>query len=368
MTPSSQSRLSEMLHSMFDGSTESSFVVLRGGAQLPDAMSGTDLDVSILPGHTVADVIEVITTKAQRVGWERALVSTRSHMTALGFVDTLTSSGSSVHFDVFDGISAYGIPLVSPEQLLGESKTRQGVTELTDRGRVLVTVVHHLAWSGRLSKKKYRAELEELVAHEGDRSWLLGHIEEVFGPELAAEVTEKHAGHKLADRALLRRARVLVAMLSRALQRRPLMTISQVWHYFTGQLESFRSPPGIVGLPRDRIPRVPELELNLELACGMSPHGFSVPSVRSRAAMCESLNGPGYEKQIRASWARWLPVRWLAPSLYLWLKAKRGRVLMVGTMPFTIRKLRRSTHRPPWIAVPQEEIAFGLLLDQADDL
>ncbi len=355
MTPTSEQRLSKMLHAIFDGSTESSFVVLRNSALLPDALSGIDLDVSVLPGHTVAEVVDDITTKAKRAGWERALVSTRPHMSAVAFVDTLTSDGGALHFDVFDGISVYGVPLVSPDELLRESKTRQGVTELTDRGRVLVTVVHHLAWSGRLSQKKYHVELEELVAHERDRSWLKRNIEEVFGPGLAAEVTEGHAVHKLADRALLRKARVLSAVLFRALRRRPLKTMSQVGHYLTGQLESLRSPPGIVGLPGDRIPGVPSRELSLELACGITPLGFSVPSVRSRAEMCESLNGPRFEKGIRASWARWLPVRWIAPSLFLWLKAKRGKVLIVGRMPFTIARLRRSTRRPSWIALPHQE-------------
>ncbi len=327
-------------------------MVLRNGALLPDGLQGTDLDLSVLPGNTMTEVADLLTRRAKAVGWERALLSIRKHMSALAFVDARASHGHAVHFDVFDGISAYGIRLASPHQLASLSDTRRGVTQLTAQGQVLVTVLHHLAWSGYLAKDRYRSELRQLIRHPGERRWLEEEIADRFGPRLTSRILKDASSDRLGYKALPRRLRVVAALASRAFIRDPVGTAAGILAYLTGQIQSVLRPPGVVGLRGDRIPSVPTQALDLRIACGMSPHAFFAPAARAPAHLCQTVNGPRYERSVRSSWARWLPVRWMAPSLYLWMNAKRGRVVVLDRLPYMLARLRESTVRPGWLALP----------------
>jgi len=121
--------------------------------------------------------------------------------------------------------------------------------------------------------------------------------------------------------------------------------------YFAAQFGSLRHPPGLVGRPGDLVgARLGAL--TLELACRVTPHGFAVVSVRKMGHGLHTSNGPTYEKSLRATWARWSVVRWLAPSLFLYYQTKRNRIVVVGRLPMMLGALCRTGHRPGWVAAP----------------
>ena len=91
------------------------FIVLRNGEELPERQSGNDVDVSVRPGVSLETVVAFITARASEVDWVPLCVSRRRRTTGFSIVDARHDSmGAAIHFDVFDGISAFGIPLVSP--------------------------------------------------------------------------------------------------------------------------------------------------------------------------------------------------------------------------------------------------------------
>lgn len=344
---------SSLLRSIFDGSNRG-FVVLRNSDLLPAKLSGTDLDLSILPGCTVDESVATLTTIARGEGWQRVLLSTRPHMTAVAFIDTEVSNGHALHFDIFNGITAFGLPLISPQQLSRLTVTRQGVTELSKRGTVLVTVLHHLAWTGCLSKERYRRELADFISNDDDRSWLSEQMTDRFGAKVAAEVTRRGRTEELANHAIKRRVRVALGLIVKAARRQPLATGRQVAEYLGGQIDSVLHPPGIVGLKGDPVPGVPSKKLSVGLACQIAPHGFYVPNARSQGGSCQTTNGPRYESTVRSSWRRWSLIRWIFPSFYFWMCAKRGRVVVTERLPFSLLVLRRFTRRPSWLCAPPD--------------
>ena len=159
-----------LLHSVFPERAVAPLIVLRNAEELPDGLSGHDLDVAVLPGSSLDVATTYLCDRAATVGWKPVCYSPRNHMSGVSFVDP---QGTALHFDVFLGISVLSIPLLSSHDLLEESVVIDGTRRLTDRGRVAATVLHHIAWSGSLGKQKYRDELAALLTTE-DREWFIG--------------------------------------------------------------------------------------------------------------------------------------------------------------------------------------------------
>jgi hypothetical protein len=348
-----------------DGVAASRFVVLRNGELLPDAISGTDLDVATLPGTRVEEVVELIAQRGKAAGWHRVCVSRRPHMTGFALASCADlPRAHAIHFDVFENISFLCLPLISSEVLCSESFTRAGVRQLSGRGRALATTVHHIAWSGRLQKEKYRAEVEAVLATPQDRDWFLGHVDQALGPWVTAELRGLVDVSGLGKAALRRRWAVARGLWVRWVAPRPLLACRRVARYVVGQLESLVHPPGIVGCPGDVVPGVPGARLGPELACKIAPHGFAADTVRGPLRQTRTLNGPRYEASLAVFWRRWTLVRWLLPSLFLWVQAKRNRVVVIRRLPFGLRVLRGTRWRPDWLAAEDCSTAVvGAVLD-----
>ena len=348
-----QAELRRLLRCLFeDGLAASRFVVLRNGESLPDALSGTDLDVATLPGCPPSEVVELIARRGRSAGWELVCVSRRPHMTGFALAYCAgPGPPQAIHFDVFDGITFLGLPLVSCDVLQSESFVHCGVRQLSGRGRALATTVHHLAWNGRLQKEKYRTELDAVLAAPADREWLLRHVDRALGPWVAAELGGLVDPSRLGRATLLRRWGIARGIWVRWVAPQSVLTCRRMVRYVAGQLDSLLHPPGIVGCPGNRIPGVAGARLSAELACRIAPHGFAADSVRGSVCQTKTLNGPRYEASLAVLWKRWTLLRWLLPSLFLWVQAKRNRVAVVGRLPVGLRILRRTRWGAGWVAV-----------------
>jgi hypothetical protein len=324
------------------------FTVLRNGERLPHALAGRDLDVSTTPGHVPADVCAFLTERGRAAGWTAACISPRPHMTAFSLVTPAADGAEpdAIHFDVFAGITFACIPLVPPAILAGESVVRDGVRMLGVRGRVLATLAHHLAWNGGLTKPKYRAELRGVLEIPADRAWLLARLRDLFGVEIAHEACDPD---RLGDDLDRRRRAVRMALLARNARAAPFETARAIARYSFGQLPSFARPPGLVARSGELLADG-GAPVDLSLACRIAPHGFAIDDVRSRAG-ARTRNGERYERTLARTWKRATLVRWLAPSLFLWYQAKRGRVVVVERLPLGLRLLRRFA-RPAWLGRP----------------
>jgi hypothetical protein len=339
--------MSRLLASIFaDARAARLFTVLRNGERLPHALDGHDLDVSVMPGHAPADVVAFLVERGRAAGWTAACVSRRPHMIAVSLVAPAAGDPDAIHFDVFDGITLAGVPLVSPARIAAESTVRDGVRSLTARGRVFVTLAHHLAWNGGLTKQRYRDELAAVLGDPLDRAWLIDALRAPFGDRIAGEVWQPDALGSGLDR---RRRAARVAALRRALLAAPLATCRGLVRYASGQLPSFVRPPGLIARPGDGLAGS-GVRLDLTLACRIAPHAFAIADVRARHG-AHTVNGPRYERTLARTWARAALVRWVAPSLFLWYQAKRGRVILIDRLPAGLRLLRRLA-RPAWLAPP----------------
>jgi O-antigen/teichoic acid export membrane protein len=344
----------ELLRRIFEGGEAAGlFTVLRNGEQLPEAMTGTDLDVSVRPGCSVGEVVEFLCRRGRALGWMPVGVSRRPHMTGFSLVKADGgASASAIHFDIFEGITYLGLPLLQPEALDTESIVRGEVRQLSERGRVLATTVHHLAWNGALLKEKYRAELATVLARTGDREWLLGTVDGALGTPVSRELGKPQGLAGLGSGATGLRRRVWLGLASRWFFPRPRLSLRSLATYLVGQLQSLRHPPGLIGSPGDPIPGLPGTPLTLQLACRISPHAAGATHVRTPSAMVRTLNGPRYERSTARLWRAWTPLRWLLPSLFLYLQAKRNRIVVLDRLPFAIRWLRTRADPPGWLTTP----------------
>ena len=294
-----------------------------------------------MPGRTISDVVDHLVVSAARAGWELVRMSERPHTAALAFAARNHDGRvAAFHFDVFRDIGYANVELISALDLASEALERTpGVRSLSDRMRALATTVHHLTWSGRLSKAKYRDELNDALHDDLYGAWTASRLEDVFGRDVAQQIGQLSAEDRLGEIDPERRTAFRRAALRRALARRPLRTSIALLRYVGSHLASLVSPAGIVGMPGDRVPGAHgDLRLDLELACGLSPHGFRVRSVRSGGM--ETLNGERYLDDLQRVWTRTRVVRYVAPSAFLWVQAKRNRVVVVDRLPLMIALLR----------------------------
>ncbi|MGH8950409.1 MAG: hypothetical protein ACRDX9_03195, partial [Acidimicrobiia bacterium] len=270
----------------------------------------------------------------------------------VSFVDTTdTSDVLALHFDIFDGITAMGVPLVPKRLLEAESSVKDGVRNLSSRARVLVTTLHHLAWSGGWKKEKYFQELGDVAGNEEDRAWLLEHIESVLGRSFAERVIDRGSRGEMAP-SFSRRMTVMRAALEARSGAELGGAASLMLRYGLGHIPSLLRPAGWVGRPGDRVPSLPTVRHDLAVACGVSQHGYFVPSMRSSKQKLRTLNGERYLANHRHRWSRLVLFRWICPTAFLWLEAKRSRVVVVGRLPLVLRLLRAGALRPRWVAIP----------------
>jgi hypothetical protein len=326
------------------------FTVLRNDDALPEALSGNDLDLTVTRTGGVAEVVDYIQECACELGWAPVCVSRRAHMTAFSLVDlAATEAADALHIDVFDGLRALGVPLLTAEELTAESVVdTSGVRRLTERGRALATLVHHLANSGGLTKDKYVWEVADVLRRPDGRKWLLAETERVLGPRIASALQAREG------RSALRRCSVarLLWVRVRAFSRAPAAAARAMRDYLAGQLPSLLAPPGLVGRPGSPADVLRGAALTPELACRIAPVSFLARTVRAREA--RTLNSAKHQRYVAGVWRRWTLARWLAPSLFLWLQAKRSRVVLVDRLPLVLRALRR-LRSPAWLLPDPED-------------
>jgi hypothetical protein len=331
------------------------FIVLRNGEGLPERQSGNDVDVTIRPGVSLETVVTFILSRASEVEWVPLCVSRRRRTTGFSIVDARHDSmGTAIHFDVFDGISAFGIPLIPTTLLAAESVVRQNVRQLNARGRSLATVAHHVGYSGALTKDKYVAELAPVLARPADRAWLVENARRMLGVRVANELQVgigPESQHPLRSKSRVRQ----LASLWTAARRAPDGTsavIRGIISYLGAQLPSLVQPPGIVGCRGERIRELPQLTLTDTLASRVAPLAMIADNVRSPASAVRTHNSDKHRRCIADIWSAGVVLRWTVPSLFLWWQAKQGRVVVLRRLPLAVRLLRRVAS-PGWITVEE---------------
>lgn len=323
--------ISSLLRSLADAGFGSMAVVLRNGEELPYDLSGTDLDVSVLPGADPTDVVRLVDEVGRASGWMLVLENNRRHIAGTSLHHPAT--GTSVHFDVFDGVTAYGMPLLTAADLADETVVQDGFSVLTGRGETLVTLLHHLSWNGRLGKQKYSDDALGILAD--DPAWLRSRLDAVWGPEATSAVLADLAAGKLTESGGSRRRRRRRLLWARARRLGLARAVLSYGSYLGSQAESARRPAGVIATPGARLPS--GLEVTTELACDIAPHSVAAPSVRSGSARVENRNGDRYVSAVRSTWDRWRVIRWITPSVFLWYLAKRGRIVILDELPALIR-------------------------------
>jgi hypothetical protein len=107
-------------------------------------------------------------------------------------------------------------------------------------------------------------------------------------------------------------------------------------------------PAGIVGR-RGELIRGVGLPLTDTLACGVAPLAMLATTVRSHDVRSE--NSAKHRDYVAGIWSRGTLLRLILPSLFLWLQAKRGRIVVLDQLPLGIR-ITRAIARPAWITMP----------------
>jgi hypothetical protein len=269
-------------------------------------------------------------------------------MIGVSFAGRSGKTVSALHFDIFDGIGWLGVPLIPKDALFRESSVENGVRRLSLRARVLATVVHHVGWSGGLRKAKYWAEFDRVRHDQVAGAWLQQGLVDALGLDAARMILGLTAQETEAGRSNHRRLRFVAVLFKHHLRHRPAATLGYVARYALGQWSSLYRPPGVIACPGDVVPGAADLALDLSLACKAAPHAAGAPHVRVSAGVVETLNGPTYRATTRLTWQRWAVVRLICPTIFLWIQAKRNRIILLGRMPAGIRILRW-LFQPNWI-------------------
>lgn len=345
----SRNATARLLRRIFAPGEPSSMIVLRNAEQLPDAFVGQDLDVSATPGVGCDEVASHIMARGRELGWEPVCVSRRHHMVGLSLVHA-DGATLALHFDIFDGITFLSIPLLSVEELFEESFTAGGIRQLSKRAQAAATVIHHMAWSGMLRKQKYVDELSTVLALPAERRWFEDRAIRAFGPRLGLRLADAGYLQTLTQSSAARRLQYAAAVIAQGMRARPVATMTAIAAYAIGQVESLIHPPGVVGSPGDPFPGLEGASLSLPLACAISPHALAAPTVRSPSRAVTTVNGPRYETSVRHMWSTASPLRWFFPSGFLWLNAKRGRVILIDRLPRGLALLRELGGGSRWLA------------------
>lgn len=341
-----------LFEAIFDGNAARLFVVLRNGDRLPRYLDGTDLDVSTLPGVSLKDVYDHVVAAGRTVGWTPVCVSRLPHVIGMALIGRdANGQAHALHFDIFNAITYRNLVLCSKELLHAESLAVGNVRQLTERGRVLATVAHHMAWNGYLSKQKYRDELGALIADERDGAWLKARLVEAFNESVAGELMDPTQTAKLNEDFERRRRAADNAVFIRSFRESPVNFAKRLLPYAYSQLNAMLNPPGIVGAPGDAFPGDPDMELSLSLACEICPRAFACTRVQSPVGNEQTENGPRYEVILKRLWKRSSIWRTLFPSGFLWFQASRGRIAVVNELPALIRMLRKRANTN-WVARP----------------
>lgn len=336
-----------------DPRTQNTLIVIRNGEDLPENLVGTDLDVVPAEGASMASVVGYLKHVGENIGWACVCISGRPHVTGLALLGPGKDGPEAVHFDVFKGITWLGVELISPALLQHESVVTRGVRQLSRRARVLATLVHHVGWSGGLTKTKYIDELRNLKADAAEAAWLQATLTTMLGPTVVKSLLDTDASLALGGKRGAWRCRYLLPVLLRRLGAQPLQTARALARYVTGHWPSLVHPPGIVGRRGAVLPGSAQgLLLDLRIASQVSPHAIGAPSARCSTRSLHILNGPIYATNAAGLWRRWTIVRWAAPTLFLWLQAKRNHAIVLDRLPLGARMLA-ATVKPGWLATEQ---------------
>lgn len=351
MSPHKDELTAPLLAEVLSVEKGSPFVVLRNADGLPQRLMGRDVDVSLMPGTTVKDAADRVVQAATKHGWQVVVDSRRHHMAGV----TLFHAGErgTLHFDLFKGITHLSNPLFSVEELWTEAEVVDDVRRLSKRMEVLATTVHRVVFGGTLNKAKYVDQLADLLREPEQRQWLEERVSGILDPVLARELTDLGSLEILTRKGGDRARRARRAFWRNRLSASPTRMLGNVTRYGAGQLGSVLHPPGVVGLEGDPFPGLADEVLTLELASALSAYGFQVGHVRADAAEIKTLNAPRFADMLRQRWKYWAPLRTVAPSLFLWLQAKRTGVVIVDRLPTLLRALRRSPMRPRWLTGAQ---------------
>lgn len=347
MSPSRNELMAPLLAEVLSVEKGSPFVVLRNADGLPQRLTGRDVDVSLKPGTTVTEAAERVLAAAEQHGWQVVVDSRRDHMAGVTLFHA--DVRETLHFDLFKGITHVSNPLFSVDDLWNETEVVGDVRRLSKRMEVLATTVHRVVFGGTLNKRKYVDQLAHFLEDAEQRRWLEECVSLVLGPDLARELTNPEALEPLTRNGGDRARRARRAFWRNRLRASPTRTLANFTRYGAGQLGSVFHPPGVVGVEGDPFPGLNNEVLTLELASALSAYGFQVKHVRADAAEIKTLNAPRFEDMLRQRWKYWTPLRQVAPSLFLWLQAKRTGVVIVDRLPTLLRALRRSPMRPRWL-------------------
>lgn len=354
--PAHEDAVKEVLGAIFRGDAAGRlFIVLRNGEELPERQSGNDIDVTVRPGVAMETVVAFILSRAQELDWVPLCVSRRRRTTGFSIVDARhESTGAAIHFDVFDGISAFGIPLIPTTLLAAESVVRQNVRQLNARGRSLATIAHHVGCSGALTKDKYVSELAPVLERPADRAWLVENARRMLGVRVANELQVSVATddqHPLRRRSRVRQLGSLWTSARRAPDGTSVV-FRGVSSYVAAQLPSLVQPPGLIGCPGEHVRELPQLVLTGTLACRVAPLAMIADHVRSRVDAVRTENSEKHRRAIADIWSSSVLLRWVVPSLFLWMQAKQARVVVLRRLPLGLRLLRRMAS-PRWVTVEE---------------
>lgn len=324
----------------------SPFVALRDAESLPDTLSG-DLAVVCVPGTSLADARRFLRECGKAEEWRTIAINRRTRMMAVTVLHFRTKA--LLRVDVVLDISVFGVPLLGPDLWLEESAVKNDIRRLSLRAETAVAVVQRVLHEGLLNKPKYLGQLRSGFASD-DEDWLRSTFRTAFGGKLGAELGDSDAGGGLAQVGSGRRARAILGALGPRLLRHPGRTVGGVLAYGAGQVRSMLSPGGLVGTPDDTVPGLPGQPLDLEFASRLSVDSVRAPGVRAPASSLRTADEGRSTTKLANRWRFWTPLRWVSPSAFLWLQAKRFGVVIVDRLPVGLRLLRRLGVGRSWMA------------------
>lgn len=328
------------------------FIVLRNHEGLPHTLTGSDLDLCVRHGLSLRDGLALIRKSASAVEWRVLRVTARPFFAGVALVpNNATNAAAALHFDIFDGIRFRNIPLLRPEDLEPEVVSHHRYAYLTSRARTLVTLVHHLAWTGSLSKNKYLHEAAHVISQTGDRLWLEKQLAHVFGFSLTTRIIASLAGADTVTNfngALPSRSFIRRRVLWQARERLGAPAVARAYAgYYYSQIPSLIRPSGGVVERGARHPNFPQ---TLEQAVNASPHSFFIPKANGHPRTAYTPGPTRYGSSIRAMLVRTRILRNISPTIFLWFMAKRGRFVFVDSIPPLLAAAHRVGIVRSWVA------------------
>jgi len=236
---------SDFLRPFFQQLSESSvaYAVVRNHEGLPDAISGTDIDILIAPTSS-KDVRRVIDSVCTKSSWGLIRTAQKDFRITNYILFSTDEAGQTefIALDVMTSIGWRGYQAWRADEILRHQESSGEIVHLSKAAEAAVTTFTSLAYAGEFKKDKYSSQVQEIA--DSHNLVFVDLMTSVVGEKSFAEIAAN-----LSDQTpigIVRAAKSIRSSVKSSARKKPFRFLLNKFWSLRFRLRRFISPPGIL--------------------------------------------------------------------------------------------------------------------------